>query len=69
MKLTKEQVKKMLPGQTLTITCDNTAELDSAYQTALQARKEVEDFDIQISRSYKTMIVAIRIAEKDGLEK
>lgn len=66
MKLTKEQVKKMLPGQTLAIACSNTPELDSTYQVALQARKEIEDYDVIISRSGKTMTVGIRIEEKGG---
>lgn len=64
MKLTKEQIKRMLPGQTLSVHCSNTAELDSAYQTALQARKEIDDYDVQVSRSGKTMIVGVRVEEK-----
>lgn len=66
MKLTKEQVKKMLPGQTLAIACSNTAELDSTYQVALQARKEIEEYDVIISRSGKSMTVGIRVIEKGG---
>lgn len=66
MKLKKEQVKKMLPGQTLAIACADTLELDSVYQTALQARKEVEGYDVVISRSGKTMTVGIRVIEKGG---
>lgn len=68
MKLTKEQVKKMLPGQILAIACSDAAELDSTYQVALQARKEVGDRDIAISRSGKTMTVNIRVVEKGGLK-
>ena len=64
MKLTKEQVKRMLPGQTLVVDCTDTAELDSVYQTALQARKEIEDRSIAISRSGKTMTVSISVSEK-----
>lgn len=66
MKLTKEQVKKMLPGQTLAIACTNAAELDSTYQVALQARKEIEKYDVIISRSGKSLTVGIRVAEKGG---
>lgn len=66
MKLTKEQVKRMLPGQVLSIECADTAELDSTYQTALQARKEIDNYDIAISRSSKTMTVGIRVSEKGG---
>lgn len=64
MRLTKEQVKKMLPGQTLSVHCKDTAELDSTYQVALQARKEIDNYDVTISRSGKTMIVGIRVEDK-----
>lgn len=64
MKLTKEQVKRMLPGQILTVACTDASELDSAYQTALQARKEIEDYDVAISRSAKTMTVGIRVDKR-----
>lgn len=64
MKLTKDQVKRMLPGQTLSVHCKDTPELDSTYQVALQARKEMPDFDVAISRSGKTMIVGIKVDEK-----
>lgn len=55
----------MLPEQVLTVTCTDTAELDSVYQTALQARKEIKDYDVAISRSSKTMTVSIRV-DKNG---
>ena len=62
MKLTKDQVKKMLPGQVLTLPCATVAELDSTYQVALQARKEAEGMhNIAISRSNKTMTVTVRV--------
>lgn len=64
-KLTKEQVKRMLPGQMLSVGCNNTAELDSVYQTALQARKEMSEHNVAISRSNKTMNVTIRVGEKE----
>ena len=56
----------MLPGQILTVACADTAELDSVYQTALQARKEIDDRDVAISRSGKTMTVGIRVNAKGG---
>ena len=65
MKLSKNQIKKMSPGQVLTVVCDNIPELDSVYQVALQARKEISDKDIGISRSTKTMSVCIRVTEKE----
>ena len=61
MRLTKEQVRTMLPGQMLTVPCTTVAELDSAYQVALQARKEIEGRNVAISRSGKTMTVTIRV--------
>lgn len=62
MKLTKEQVQKMLPGQTLTITCDDAAELMSAYEIAKRTRREegICAADMPISCSGKTMTVVIR---------
>lgn len=63
MKLTKEQIKKMLPGQVLTIPCENAAELDSVYQTALQGRSEANGIVLCISRSNKTQTVTIRATE------
>lgn len=60
MKLTKEQIIKMLPGQTMTVRCETASELDSTYQTALQGRKK-SDYGIAISRSSKTMSVTISV--------
>lgn len=67
MKLTKEQVKRMLPGQSMSIQCDNAAELDSVYQTALQARKE-SGVGYDISRSAKTMTVSINLVRKGDVQ-
>ena len=41
MKASKQDFKNLRSGQTLTVACLDAAELDSAYQTALQARKEL----------------------------
>lgn len=60
MKVTKEQIRKLLPGQVLTIPCDNTAELDSTYQTAMQVKREEGMFPIAITRSGKTNTIIIR---------
>lgn len=69
MKLTKENVKKMLPGQILTVVCCGSDELDSAVQTAHQARKELgfTDKELSISRSGKTETVVLRRNEKGGV--
>lgn len=66
MKLTKDQVRKMMPGQVLSIACDSASELDSTYQVAMQARREIDAYNVAVSRSGKTMTVAIRVMEKGG---
>lgn len=66
MKLTKEQVKRMLPGQSLTVHCKDTPELDSTYQVALKARRLMPEFNVTISRSGKTMTVEIKVDEKSN---
>lgn len=66
MKLTKEQVSKLLPGQTLTIACTDTPELNSAYEIAKRTRREmgISAEDMPISCSGKTMTVIVRLIEK-----
>ena len=61
-KLSKEQVRKLTPGQTLTVVCDDAPEMVSAYETARQVRREleVENVKMPISASYKTLTVIIR---------
>lgn len=72
MRLTKENIKKMLPGQTLTVACSNTPELQSAYETAKQTRREMKadrfPHELSVSCSGKTMTVVIRVVEKKGGE-
>lgn len=66
MKLTKEQVEKLLPGQTLTVVCMDAPELNSAYEIAKRTRREMglgaEDFPIACSA--KTMTVTLRRLER-----
>lgn len=68
MKLTKDQVAKLLPGQTLTIVCSDTPELQSVYEIAKRTRREcgVSPEDMAIACSGKTMTVVIRRIEKGG---
>lgn len=68
MKLTKEQVEKMLPGQTLTVVCNDAPELNSAYETAKRTRREmgIDAEYFPINCSAKTMTVTLRRIEKDG---
>lgn len=68
MKLTKEQVEKLLPGQTLTITCNDTPELQSSYEIAKRTRREkgISSEEMPIACSGKTMTVVIRRLEKKG---
>lgn len=53
-KLSKDKVKAMLPKDMIVVPCDNAPEVDSAFETAKQARSEmgdrgasVKDFKIQ----------------------
>ena len=68
MILTKKIVKELLPGNELTVSCGNVQELDSAYQTALTARKEMglTATGLYISRSGKTMSVTITRRKEAG---
>lgn len=61
MKLTRDQVRRLLPGQTLVAECSDTAELLSAYETAKSTRRELgrDRRLMPISCSYKTMAVAV----------
>lgn len=61
-KLTKEKVKSMLPKDLIFILCDTASELASAYQTAIQAKKELGDKgdNISVSKSYVTLTVVVR---------
>lgn len=68
MRVTKEYIKNLLPGLVLTINCPNAAELDSAYQTALKARKEMgmDKDSMRITRLAKEMKVEVEHYEKEG---
>lgn len=65
MKLTKEQVQKLLPGETLTVACRNVAEVNSNYEVAMNARLEqgIMSSVMPISRSAKTLTVVVRRIE------
>lgn len=61
-KLTKEKVRSMMPKDCLFIPCDNAAECESVYQTALQTKRELGDSgeNIAVSKSNVTLSVVIR---------
>lgn len=61
-KLTKEKVKSMLPKDIIFIPCDTALEVDSAYQTAIQAKKELGDKgnNVFASKSNVTLTVVVR---------
>lgn len=68
MGLTKKEVMDLAPGRALVIQCENVLQLDSAYQTALQARKGMglTANELAVKRSGKTMSVTVaRKAEKE----
>lgn len=66
MVLTKKEVKNLNPGRSLVIQCENVLRLDSTYQTALQARKEMglTSDELSINRSGKTM--SVTVTRKEG---
>lgn len=61
-KLTKDKVKSMLPKDSLVVMCDSASELESAYQVALQAKRELGEAgkNISVSRSGVTLTVIVR---------
>lgn len=65
MRVSKQDFKKLRPGQILTAVCLNAAELDSAYQTALKARKELglNKADMRVTRLAKEMKVEVERKE------
>ncbi|MDE6338545.1 MAG: hypothetical protein K2K97_02010, partial [Muribaculaceae bacterium] len=63
MDWTKEQVKEVKPCQTLVIECGDAAELNSSWQTAYQARRELgyDKTTMRISQSYVSMKVEVEL--------
>lgn len=61
-KLTKDKVKSMLPKDSLVVMCDSANELESAYQVALQAKRELGEAgkNVFVSRSGVTLTVIVR---------
>ncbi|MBD5223873.1 MAG: HNH endonuclease [Bacteroidales bacterium] len=61
-KLTKDKVKAMMPRDYILVLCDTASEVDSAYQTAQQAKSELGDKgnNLCISKSNVTLSVVIR---------
>lgn len=67
--LTRKKVRELAPGETLTVTCADGAEVVSAYQTAVQMRREMAGTgkEIMISKSFNTCTVTIRCCLKGEL--
>ncbi|MDE6535886.1 MAG: hypothetical protein K2K82_07770 [Muribaculaceae bacterium] len=63
-KLSRDKVRAMLPKDCIFIPCDNAAEVESVYQTAIQSRKEMEEEGLkvipEVSKSQKTLSVVVR---------
>lgn len=61
-KLSKDKVRAMMQKDCIFIPCDNAAEVDSAFQTAIQTKKELEEEGkvIAVSKSYVTLSVVLR---------
>lgn len=61
-KLSKDKVKTMLPKDMIVVACDNAREVDSAFETAKQAKQEMGDRkdSVMISKSNVTLTVIVR---------
>lgn len=61
-KLSIDKVKAMLPTDLLVVACDNAREVDSAFETAKQAKSEMGDRKdtVLISKSNVTLTVVVR---------
>ena len=61
-KLSKNKVKAMLAKDMIVVACDNAPEVDSAFETAKQARSEMGDraATVKISKSNVTLTVVVR---------
>lgn len=61
-KLSKDKVKSILPKDMIVVQCDNACEVNSAFETAKQARDEMGDRKgtVKLSKSYVTLTVVVR---------
>ena len=61
-KLSKDKVKAMLAKDMIVVSCDNAPAVDSAFETAKQARSEMGDrgASVKISKSNVTLTVVVR---------
>lgn len=61
-KLSKDKVKAMLAKDIYTVVCDDACEVNSAFETAKQARSEMGDRKdtVKLSKSYVTLTVVVR---------
>lgn len=65
-KLTRQEVRDLKPGEAIKVLCNNACELDSAYQTAHQIRRELTEAGtlhgdgLFISRSAREMFVRVQ---------
>lgn len=61
-KLSKDKVKAMLAKDMIVVQCDDACEVNSAFETAKQARDEMGDRKntVKLSKSYVTLTVVVR---------
>lgn len=59
-RITVDKIKALEAGDFITQPCEFAGELESAYQNAWQAKKELTDRDLKLSKSNVTMTVTIR---------
>ena len=61
-KLTKDKVKAMMTQDLICVPCGDACEVDSAYQTAVQAKNEMGERGkgVAVSKSNVTLTVVVR---------
>ena len=70
MRLTKEQLEKMLPGQVLTAKCVGTGEWESAKRIAQRVKSEYKRKDGEtytVSQNVNALTVTIETSNNAGL--
>lgn len=59
MKLATKQIRTMLSGQTLKVTCDTASEWESAIRLAYREKKKLSAQELSVSKSSKDLSVTI----------
>lgn len=59
MKLTQDIVRKMMPGQTLSVCCESVTELNAAQQAAYRGRRGFHGCAVRVQRDSKTLTLTL----------